>query len=337
MASATTAPKVRFSRVELNKQEVTRKADAMLTDYDKIREPHIPPEGADDFLVQLPFNDLLPELKCPICLSIIQQAAATQECLHRFCNPCITKSLTTKKECPTCRVKVKTQRSLRKDPAFDALVSIIYPDKDAFERRQEEVLRKVRANSNQGAMIQSFKDGIKNQDHARKQKHLSTPRAKGWEEARRLERARATSLLNPGRQAKRARTDPPPAVVAPVVAPPSAPLVQILLVPHPDDGESAVVLARKFLEVEKECTFGHIKAFLSKTLPGEDRGPSKADAALYNLSVKAGGQGFVQQNELSRQVAATFKSLPREEKQQQCVVYYSSAAVRFGSDRPPSL
>lgn len=38
---------------------------------------------------------------------------------------------------------------------------IRYPDKDAFERRQTELLRKVRENSNQNAMIESFDQGIK--------------------------------------------------------------------------------------------------------------------------------------------------------------------------------
>lgn len=49
---------------------------------------------------------------------------ALQECLHRFCSECITTALMRgNKECPTCRKKIVSKRSLRPDPNFDALIS----------------------------------------------------------------------------------------------------------------------------------------------------------------------------------------------------------------------
>eukprot|EP00036_Acanthoecidae_sp_10tr_P009240 CAMPEP_0182921104 /NCGR_PEP_ID=MMETSP0105_2-20130417/3928_1 /TAXON_ID=81532 ORGANISM="Acanthoeca-like sp., Strain 10tr" /NCGR_SAMPLE_ID=MMETSP0105_2 /ASSEMBLY_ACC=CAM_ASM_000205 /LENGTH=320 /DNA_ID=CAMNT_0025058589 /DNA_START=262 /DNA_END=1224 /DNA_ORIENTATION=+ len=319
---------MRTSRIELTKREREAKAAELLSPYDWVREPHVPPADADDQTVVLGFNELLPEMKCPICLSIISEATSTQECLHRFCAPCITRSLAVKKECPTCRVKVKTQRSLRKDPAFDMLVSIMYPDKDAFEQRQSEILRKVRENSNQEAMIQSFNDGLKKQDVARKQKHLVTPRSKGWEDARRAERARASQLLGQ-RPAKRVRTDVLGAPAAAAAAPDSR--TELVMEPHPEDGESAIHLSRKYLEIPDDCTLGHLKKFLEKQLPKEDGGPPKGDVALYNLSVNVTGQGFVRLSNFDAPVASIFQGLSREDRQRKFILYYSSAAIALAA------
>ncbi|VDO29961.1 unnamed protein product [Haemonchus placei] len=47
-----------------------------------------------------------------------------QECLHRFCAECITTALFRgNKECPTCRKKLVSKRSLRPDPNFDSLIA----------------------------------------------------------------------------------------------------------------------------------------------------------------------------------------------------------------------
>ena len=40
------------------------------------------------------------------------------------------------KECPTCRKKLVSKRSLRPDPNFDALISKIYPSRDEYEAHQ---------------------------------------------------------------------------------------------------------------------------------------------------------------------------------------------------------
>ena len=43
------------------------------------------------------------------------------------------------KECPTCRKKLVSRRSLRPDPNFDALLSKIFPDREEYEEQQEKV------------------------------------------------------------------------------------------------------------------------------------------------------------------------------------------------------
>ena len=43
------------------------------------------------------------------------------------------------KECPTCRKKLVSKRSLRPDPNFDQLVAKIFPDREEYEEQQEKV------------------------------------------------------------------------------------------------------------------------------------------------------------------------------------------------------
>ena len=48
-------------------------------------------------------------------------------------------SPTGNKECPTCRKKLVSRRSLRPDPNFDALLAKIFPDREEYEEQQEKV------------------------------------------------------------------------------------------------------------------------------------------------------------------------------------------------------
>ncbi|CAG2105636.1 unnamed protein product, partial [Medioppia subpectinata] len=84
------------------------------------------------------------ELMCPICLDMLKCTMTTKECLHRFCQECIITALRSgNKECPTCRKKLISKRSLRHDPNFDMLISKIYPSRDEYEAHQEKVLAKL--------------------------------------------------------------------------------------------------------------------------------------------------------------------------------------------------
>lgn len=68
------------------------------------------------------------EFKCPICLDTLKNTRITKTCFHRFCKDCIITALRCgKKECPICRRKVISKRSLDPDPQFDALISKMYP------------------------------------------------------------------------------------------------------------------------------------------------------------------------------------------------------------------
>ncbi|XP_030826523.1 E3 ubiquitin-protein ligase RING2-B-like, partial [Camarhynchus parvulus] len=104
------------------------------------------------------------ELMCPICLDMLKNTMTTKECLHRFCSDCIVTALRSgNKECPTCRKKLVSKRSLRPDPNFDALISKIYPSRDEYEAHQDRVLAKLSRLHNQQALSSSIEEGLKMQ------------------------------------------------------------------------------------------------------------------------------------------------------------------------------
>uniref|UniRef100_UPI00358EA32C E3 ubiquitin-protein ligase RING2 isoform X3 n=1 Tax=Myxine glutinosa TaxID=7769 RepID=UPI00358EA32C len=116
------------------------------------------------------------ELMCPICLDMLKNTMTTKECLHRFCSECIITALRSgNKECPTCRKKLVSKRSLRPDPNFDALISKIYPSRDEYEAHQERVLSRLQKHHNQQALSSSIEEGLKMQAQNRAQRVRKQP------------------------------------------------------------------------------------------------------------------------------------------------------------------
>ncbi|XP_061111419.1 E3 ubiquitin-protein ligase RING2-A-like isoform X1 [Conger conger] len=111
------------------------------------------------------------ELMCPICLDMLKNTMTTKECLHRFCSECIVTALRSgNKECPTCRKKLVSKRSLRPDPNFDALISKIYPSRDEYEAHQDRVLERLSRLHNKQALSSSIEEGLKIQALVRPQR-----------------------------------------------------------------------------------------------------------------------------------------------------------------------
>lgn len=105
--------------------------------YELHREPQ--PAITDDTCVQIGARTLKNELMCPICLDMLTNTMTTKECLHRFCSQCIVTALrNSNKECPTCRKKLVSKRSLRPDPNFDQLIAKIFPNRDEYEELQKK-------------------------------------------------------------------------------------------------------------------------------------------------------------------------------------------------------
>ena len=105
------------------------------------------------------------ELMCPICLDILKNTMTTKECLHRFCHDCIITALRAgNKECPTCRKKLISKRSLRRDPNFDALISKIYPNREEIDALHEKVLEKLNKKSLSTATPSSKRNNNNNQN-----------------------------------------------------------------------------------------------------------------------------------------------------------------------------
>lgn len=133
------------------------------------------------------------ELMCPICLDMLKKTMTTKECLHRFCSDCIITALRSgNKECPTCRKKLVSKRSLRPDPNFDLLISKIYPSRDEYEAHQERVLAKFNQSHSQAALVTSINEGIKLQSQNRNQR----TKKQMEQDARNAEIGNATSNQN---------------------------------------------------------------------------------------------------------------------------------------------
>ncbi|XP_031559876.1 E3 ubiquitin-protein ligase RING2-like isoform X2 [Actinia tenebrosa] len=127
-------------------------------------ELHRTPQDSitDDTEISISPRSLHSELMCPICLDMLKNTMTTKECLHRFCQECIITALRSgNKECPTCRKKLVSKRSLRPDPNFDALIAKIYPDREEYEAHQEKVLQRLNKHHNQQALTTSIEEGLK--------------------------------------------------------------------------------------------------------------------------------------------------------------------------------
>jgi len=117
----------------------------------------------DDTEIAVSARSLQSELTCPICLDMLTNTMTTKDCLHRFCAECIVTALRSgNKECPTCRKKLVSRRSLRADPNFDKLVEKIFPNRDEYEAHQESILETLSRSHSQN-FITSFTHGIKAQ------------------------------------------------------------------------------------------------------------------------------------------------------------------------------
>lgn len=137
--------------------------------YELNRKPHDKITDATEIAVSP--RSLHSELMCPICLDMLKKTMTTKECLHRFCSDCIVTALRSgNKECPTCRKKLVSKRSLRPDPNFDDLISKIHPSRDEYEAHQERVLAKFNQSHSQVALVNSINEGIKLQSQNRQQR-----------------------------------------------------------------------------------------------------------------------------------------------------------------------
>ncbi|VDN38758.1 unnamed protein product, partial [Gongylonema pulchrum] len=133
------------------------------------RRPH--KAVTDSTEIRISTRMLSSELCCPICLDLLTTTMTTKECLHRFCSECITTALLRgNKECPTCRKKLVSKRSLRPDPNFDALINKIWPDRQIYEQMQQKAMEMFHQQSNVEALQKSIEAGMKAQAANRRQR-----------------------------------------------------------------------------------------------------------------------------------------------------------------------
>lgn len=139
--------------------------------YDRERKPHKLLTDATEVLISP--RSLDSELMCPICLDMLNGTMTTKECLHRFCHECITTALRNgNKECPTCRKKLVSRRSLRPDPNFDALIKKIYPNREEYDEIQKKAFARLSQHSCPRAFQAAMEEGTRHQAQLRKMKKV---------------------------------------------------------------------------------------------------------------------------------------------------------------------
>jgi len=89
-------------------------------------------------------SGLSEDLSCPICMGTYQRVMVVKNCLHRFCSECIEKWLRSgHQDCPKCRNRIPSRRSLRPDPIFERMIHRLFPNVKEFEAMNDNIVAKV--------------------------------------------------------------------------------------------------------------------------------------------------------------------------------------------------
>ena len=100
---------------------------------------------------------------CPICLDEVTNAMTTP-CGHRFCRGCIIQALNLKRECPVCRCRVPTHRSLRDEescPAkYQAKANVVDEDLEPCRSKAPRLTLQKRAMTKKEAQRLAVEEGL---------------------------------------------------------------------------------------------------------------------------------------------------------------------------------
>ncbi|XP_042284231.1 E3 ubiquitin-protein ligase RING2 isoform X2 [Thunnus albacares] len=261
------------------------------------------------------------ELMCPICLDMLKNTMTTKECLHRFCADCIITALRSgNKECPTCRKKLVSKRSLRPDPNFDALISKIYPSRDEYEAHQERVLARISKHNNQQALSHSIEEGLKIQAMTRLQrgKRHTVENGSGAEDngdSSHCSNASVHSNQEAGPSIKRTKTSDDSGLDmdnaaenggGDSVIDGGASEIELVFRPHPtlmekDDGHNSVEFVPRYIKTSGNATVDHLSKYLAVRLALEElrrnaeASPVNVEAASekqYTIYIPTAGNQF---------------------------------------------
>jgi hypothetical protein len=234
-----------------------------LTLYDMHREPRHP--VVDDSFSSVAIRTLNKDLTCPICLNIIHNTLTVMECLHRFCSVCISKSLRMgKKECPTCRIPCSTRRNLRPDPNFDALIRVLYPDLEKYEKQEETRVQQINQEYVAKAVAASVEEGMKRQKQAKRQRD-NVKFEKEYIPPKKDKKKEKDAISS--KKSKKAKTGTPAEntnIRIGLTLPPDE--VSVAIAPHP--GEKTLGrLARPFLRIPAGALVAHLIRFVTMKFP----------------------------------------------------------------------
>ncbi|TDH03687.1 hypothetical protein EPR50_G00144550 [Perca flavescens] len=283
-------------------------------------ELHRSPQEAimDGTEVAVSPRSLHSELMCPICLDMLKNTMTTKECLHRFCSDCIVTALRSgNKECPTCRKKLVSRRSLRRDSNFDALISKIYPSRDEYEAHQRRVLERLNRLHNTEALSSSIEEGLRQQaryrnhrvkkptqesdnttfsggeDNGDARSHLSHDSAPSHTP---LPAGQTPSEAGPSRKRPRASEDgsgpeadsgsPTPPLRRHKEGPASE--IELVFRPHPELVQAEDYNQTRYVKTTANATVDHLSKYLALRIALEDR---RTNGETENRGREEGGGG----------------------------------------------
>lgn len=257
-------------------------------------ELHRTPQEAitDNTEIAVSPRSLHSELMCPICLDMLKNTMTTKECLHRFCQECIITALRSgNKECPTCRKKLVSKRSLRPDPNFDALISKIYPSRDEYEAHQERVLAKLKQAMNPAALTQNIEEGLRQQalnraqrvrkmnadgDSSRPESECNTPA-----EATPRKQNRTTSDESAGENSMSGDPLFEGSSGAGGGASRPAPEIELVFKPHPQEETTSSGTQTRFIKTTANATIEHLSKYLAMRIALEKQKFSPDAAGVF--------------------------------------------------------
>lgn len=224
----------------------------------------------DDTEVTMSLRLINSDFRCPVCLGILHSTFATKECLHRFCNECITKSLRLgKRECPSCRVKCPSHRSLRPDESFDALIGTVYPNLESVEASEAKLEEQIK--DNQRVLIENLDRGLRRQERLAKSKKTDTDtfgsslkrKANAEDDDDRSDDSQAlAALMSHG---SLAMSEPPKKKV---IIPSRDMEVEFALISLPTETNQLPQLEKKYIKTTCNCTVQHLYKYLGIKLEG---------------------------------------------------------------------
>ncbi|XP_073659627.1 E3 ubiquitin-protein ligase RING2 isoform X5 [Tursiops truncatus] len=199
------------------------------------------------------------------------------------------------KECPTCRKKLVSKRSLRPDPNFDALISKIYPSRDEYEAHQERVLARINKHNNQQALSHSIEEGLKIQamnrlQRGKKQQIENGSGAEDNGDSSHCSNASTHSNQEAGPSNKRTKTsddsglelDNNNATVAIDPVMDGASEIELVFRPHPTLMEKDDSAQTRYIKTSGNATVDHLSKYLAVRLALEEL-RNKGESNQMNL------------------------------------------------------
>uniref|UniRef100_A0A8B9RB16 RING-type E3 ubiquitin transferase n=1 Tax=Astyanax mexicanus TaxID=7994 RepID=A0A8B9RB16_ASTMX len=215
-------------------------------------------------------------------------------------------SLCSNKECPTCRKKLVSKRSLRRDPNFDALISKIYPSRDEYEAHQDRVLEQLSRLHNKTALSTSIEEGLRMQalhkpqrvrkpqqesdnttfsggeDNADSRSHVSHDSAPSHMNSA---PSSHTPEAGPSRSKRRRGSDESEAEAG-TPRPPgqsSASEIELVFHPHPLLTDTENYSQTRYVKTTANATVDHLSKYLALRIALEEEGGGRS---LQNISEK---------------------------------------------------